>query len=128
VSTRTRIEWFTGERLGYQTADELGLEHFTGRKRKLNQYMEYARRKQRRSDDASQMWRIYWRTRNPTIWVSLHARNNAIARNKYFRKLGYPNLRKAWAKRRENAARRRAEKDIEEQRERQRKQLKQYGL
>lgn len=127
MSIRTRIEWWTGETLGYETADELGIEAFTKKKRKLSQYMEYARRKQRRQDDAGQMMSLWMRTRNPTVWVSLHAHINAKARNKIFRALGYPNLRKAWAKRSENAARRRAIKELQDAQEQQRKTLEQYG-
>lgn len=126
MSTRTRIEWYTGERLGYETADELGIYEFTKKKRKLSQYMEYARRKQRRKDDMSQLRRVHLRTGNPTLWVSYHAHLNAIARNKIWRSWGYPNLRKAWAKRAENAARRRAEKELQAQREKIARDLERY--
>lgn len=126
MSTRTRIEWFTGEKLGYHTADELGLGEFVGKDRKVHEYLEYARRKARVRADMLQLYRVYLRTKNPDLWISWHAHVNAIARSKAFRKMGYPNLRKAWAAHRAKAARRRAEKAIQAERDKIARDLERY--
>lgn len=130
MSIRTRIEFWTGERLGYRTADELGIAAFAKpnvRPRRVIDYLAYARRKQRRIDDAMQLLRLAKKTNNNYLWHCWLQRQRSLGRNRFWKKQGYPNLRRAWAKRRENCARRRAEKAIEEERERLRKQLEQYG-
>lgn len=127
MSIRTRIEFWTGERLGYETADELGIAAFTGGKRPLHEYLKYARVKQRKRDDARQLWILAQKTGNKELWFHAGQSMASRKRNRFWRKQGYPNLRRAWAKRRENAARRRAEKELEAEREKIRKQLEQYG-
>lgn len=129
MSTRTRIEWWTGERLGYETADELGIAMFQKRirPREVKDYLEYARRKARRHDDTVQLNRLAWATGNPELWYRWGQYLKTRNRNRFWRAQGYPNLRRAWAKRRENCARRRAEKELEADREKIRKQLEQYG-
>ena len=129
MSTRTRIEFWTGEKLGYETADELGLEAFQKRvrERKVTDYLEYSRRKRRKREDFQHIRRLARLTGNRELGFRASQSRNCRRRNKFWRSLGYPNLRKAWQKRRENCARRRAEKAVEEERERMRKQLEQYG-
>lgn len=127
MSTRTRIEFFTGVKLGYQTADEMGLHEFTKKKRPLSAYLDYARRKQRRKEEMHQLFKLYYRTGDQRAYISCHAHINAIARNKHWRALGWPNLRRAWAARSRNCARRRALKELQEVQEQQRKYLEQFG-
>lgn len=128
MSTRTRIEWWTGQKLNYETADELGIAEFTSGKRPLKFYLAYQKVKDRRKADAGQAIRLAQKTGNSMLWRSVVARNKTIARNKFWREQGYPNLRRAWAARRANAARRRAEKALEAIKAQQRKELERYGL
>jgi hypothetical protein len=128
VSTRTRIEWFTGIKLGYETADELGIGEFTTGTQQLEQYKYEAKRRQRRREAWLQLFRLYHKTKNPELGRKLSAHYGAVAQNKYWRKHGYPNLRAAWAANRRKYARLREEKALLEKQAAQRKELERYGL
>ena len=134
MSTRTRIEWDTGISLGYETADELGIGEFVSKKRWRSSYLQYAQVKALRKADNHQLWCMYRRQKDqlgkidPALHANLTQRVKSHYRNRFWRSIGYPNLRLAWEANRRNAARRRAEKAIAELREVQRQQLKQYQL
>lgn len=128
MSRRTRIEWWTGVKLGYETADELGIGEFTGTKRTQGQYLDYAKRKQQRIDDRKQVYRLWRQTGDPRLYYSFTQSVKGRYRCRFWRSLGYPNLRRAWAARRRNCARAREEKTLLETMARQRRELERYGL
>lgn len=129
MGTRSRIEWFCGTKLGYETADELGLAQFTKsvRPRATRDYLWYAREKVRRKQNSVAIHRLAKATGNKALWHSWMQRRNCMKRNRFWRALGYPNLRRAWQVRRENCARRRAIKELAAIQEKQRKYLEQFG-
>lgn len=128
MSVRTRIEWFTGQKLGYETADELGIGEFTLGVRTVGMYLAYARYKARRKAKWGHMMRAGCGA-DPEFRYRMKQRLlNIRGRTPYWRRLGYPNLRKAWAARHRNCLRRKAEKELEAKRAAIRRDLERYGL
>ena len=117
-------------KINYETAADLGIDEFTQHTRKLSSYRDYAILKARRKWQSNKMWQLWIKSGNDPYLhklYNLHFRFCAKRRNAFWRAQGYPNLRKAWASRRRNAAIARERKAEEARREYWRRYWERYG-
>lgn len=126
LPTSEQLEWWTGEKMNFETAADLRIGEFTSGKRKICEYRYYAKQKVERRERERRMWKRWMVNRNPWLRYRLSQCVQARKRNLYWRMWSYPNLRRAWAARRAQGERNRREREIRARREKILKSIELY--